>query len=381
LGTINAALQVSFSGLFVDTPENTPWTATPVNLNAANSYYGLFGTDTFNITDDLTLTASGRYNLAEIDLADRLGTALSGDNRYTRFDPALGLTEKVSTNLTIYAGYSEGNRAPTPGEIECSNPTAPCLLPSSLSSDPPTLRQVVSHTWEAGLRGHFSLPEIAPGLITWNASLFRTNVDDDIYGVATSLSTGYFQNIGGTRRQGAELGLKYEDERLSMFLDYSYVDATFESAFLLNSPQNNFADANGNIQVEPGDALPGIPANRIKAGADYRVLPSWIVGEDIVYESSQFFRGDESNQMGPLPGYTEVNLHSKYELTDHVELFVNVVNALDGKYATFGVLGDPTGIGAPGIPPGAVTNGSGVNNRFESPAAPISAFGGVRIQF
>jgi len=381
LGTINAALQVSFSGLFVDTPENTPWTATPVNLNAANSYYGLFGTDTFNITDDLTLTASGRYNLAEIDLADRLGTALSGDNRYTRFDPALGLTEKVSTNLTIYAGYSEGNRAPTPGEIECSNPTAPCLLPSSLSSDPPTLRQVVSHTWEAGLRGHFSLPEIAPGLITWNASLFRTNVDDDIYGVATSLSTGYFQNIGGTRRQGAELGLKYEDERLSMFLDYSYVDATFESAFLLNSPQNNFADANGNIQVEPGDALPGIPANRIKAGADYRVLPSWIVGEDIVYESSQFFRGDESNQMGPVPGYTEVNLHSKYELTDHVELFVNVVNALDGKYATFGVLGDPTGIGAPGIPPGAVTNGSGVNNRFESPAAPISAFGGVRIQF
>jgi iron complex outermembrane receptor protein len=74
LGTINAALQVSFSGLFVDTPENTPWTATPVNLGATNSYYGLFATDTFNITDDLALTASGRYNLAQIDLADRLGT-------------------------------------------------------------------------------------------------------------------------------------------------------------------------------------------------------------------------------------------------------------------------------------------------------------------
>ena len=381
LGTIDAALQVSYSGLFVDTPENSPWTATPVGLNATNSYYGIFATDTFNITDDLALTASGRYNLAQVDLMDRLGTALSGNNRYERFNPALGVTEKITDNLTAYAGYSEGNRAPTPGEIECSNPTAPCLLPSSLSSDPPNLHQVVSHTWEAGVRGHFSANEIGAGLFTWNASLFRTNVDDDIYGVATSVSTGYFQNIGGTRRQGAELGLKYEDERLSMFLDYSYVDATFESAFLLNSPQINFADANGNIQVEPGDALPGIPANRIKAGADYRVLPSWIVGEDIVYESSQFFRGDESNQMGPLPGYTEVNLHSKYELTDHVELFVNVVNALDGKYATFGVLGDPTGIGAPGIPPGAVTNGSGVNNRFESPAAPISAFGGVRIQF
>jgi len=381
LGTINAALQVSFSGLFVDTPEGTPWTATPVNLNATNSYYGIFATDTFNITGDLELTASGRYNLAQVDLMDRLGTALSGNNRYERFNPALGLTEKITDNLTAYAGYSEGNRAPTPGEIECSNPTAPCLLPSSLSSDPPTLRQVVSHTWEAGLRGHYSIPEIAAGLITWNASLFRTNVDDDIYGVATSLSTGYFQNIGGTRRQGAELGLKYEDERLSMFFNYSYVDATFESAFLLNSAQNTFADANGNIQVEPGDVLPGIPKNRIKAGADYRVLPSWSVGGDVVYESSQFFRGDESNQMGPLSGYAVVNLHSKYDVTDNVELFVNIVNALNAKYATFGVLGDPTGVGAPGIPPGAVTNGPGVDNRFESPAPPLSAFGGVRIRF
>jgi iron complex outermembrane receptor protein len=381
LGTINPALQVSFSGLFVDTPEGTPWTATPVGLNATNSYYGLFATDTFNITDDLALTASGRYNLAEIDLADRLGTALSGDNRYARFDPALGLTEKLASNLTAYAGYSEGNRAPTPGEIECSNPTAPCLLPSSLSSDPPNLRQVISHTWEAGLRGHFEVPDFGPGRFTWNASLFRTEVDDDIYGVATSVSTGYFQNIGGTRRQGAELGLRYDDEKLSMFLDYSHVDATFESAFLLNSPQNAFADVNGNIQVEPGDVLPGIPANRIKAGADYRVLPRWILGGDVVYESSQFFRGDESNQMGPLPGFTVVNLHSKFELNDRIELYVNIVNALDAKYATFGVLGDPTGIGAPGIPPGAVTNGPGVDNRFESPAPPISAFAGIRVRF
>jgi hypothetical protein len=45
------------------------------------------------------------------------------------------------------------------------------------------------------------------------------------------------------------------------------------------------------------------------------------------------------------------------------------------------VLGDPTGIGAPGIPVNAVTNGPGVDNRFESPAAPISAFGGVRVHF
>ena len=50
-------------------------------------------------------------------------------------------------------------------------------------------------------------------------------------------------------------------------------------------------------------------------------------------------------------------------------------------YATWGILGDPTGIGAPGIPPDGVTNGPGVDNRFLSPAAPLEMFGGVRITF
>ena len=381
VGTINSALGVGYSGLFVDTPENTPWTATPVSLVATNRYYGVFGTDTLNLTKSLAVTASARYNLALIDLMDQRGDALTGQSRYSRLNPALGFTEKLTHEVTAFVGYSEGSRAPTPGEIECANPAAPCLLPSSLSSDPPTLRQVVSHTWEAGFRGHFSAPFVGPGQVTWNADLFRTDVDDDIYGVATSLSAGYFQNIGATRRQGAELGLNYHGQRLSTFFSYSYVDATFQSSFLLNSPQNAYADANGDIQVRAGDVLPGIPANRIKVGGDFQVTRSWLVGADAVYESDQYFRGDESNQMKPLAGYAVLNLHSRYELGSRTELFVNVVNALNSQYATFGVLGDPTGIGAPGIPAGATTNGPGVDNRFESPAPPISAFAGVRVRF
>jgi iron complex outermembrane receptor protein len=381
IGRIESDLAVDYGGLLVNVPENTPWSATPVSLGAFNRYYGVYATDTFNITPELAVTGSGRYNVAQIDLVDRLGSALSGQNRYSRFNPAIGFTDKLTDTATFYFGYSEASRAPTAGEIECANPSAPCLLPSSLSSDPPTLHQVVSHTYETGLRGSFAAPDVAPGHFTWNAGLFRTDVDDDIYGVATSLSAGYFQNIGGTRRQGAELGLKYRDERLSAFFSYSYVDATFESSLLLNSAQNSYADANGNIQVHPGDVLPGIPAHRVKAGADFSVTPSWVAGGDLVYESSQYLRGDESNQMAPVPGYAIVNLHAHYDVTDSVQIFVNLVNIFDNHYATFGVLGDPTGIGAPGIPVNAVTNGPGVDNRFESPGAPLSAFGGVLVRF
>jgi iron complex outermembrane receptor protein len=370
LGVINPALQVTYSGLFVSTPQGTGFTATPVSLNAATRYYGAYLSDTVDVTDALSVTASGRYNQAEIDLYDQIGSALSGKNHYSRFNPAIGFTDKLLDSMTFYAGYAENNRVPTPGEIECSNPAAPCLLPSSLSSDPPNLKQVVSHSYETGLRGTWRT-------LDWNAGLFRTDVDDDIYGVATSISTGYFQNIGGTRRQGAELGARYRGNGFSVFADYSYIDATFQSDLLMNSPSNPFRDENGNIQVTRGDRLPGIPRHRLKAGADTELLPGWTVGGTAQWVSDSFYRGDEANLMKPLAGYATVNIHSSYDLTRWATVTLRVDNLFNAQYANFGVLGDPTGVNAPGIP----TDGSFVDPRFQSPGAPISAFGGVKVRF
>ncbi len=379
LGTINSALQIAASGLFVNTPEGTPWSATPVSVRALNRYYGIFGTDTFDVSGAVAVTVSGRYNVATVDLQDQLGMALSGNNRYSHFNPALGITDKLTPHLTVYAGMSQGNRVPTAGEIECSDPAAPCLLPSGLSSDPPTLRQPVAQTWEIGIRGGMDSLAGVSGRLNWNAGLFRTDVRDDIYAVATSLSSGYFQNIGGTRRQGAELGLRFSDAWLNAFLNYAYVAATFRSQLLLPSPLNGGADANGDIEVRSGATLPGIPAHRVKAGMDVRAGAGWTVGVDVTCESPQYLRGDESNQMAALPGFAVVNLHATWRPTAHVEVFARIVNAFDRRYATFGALGDPTGVGAPGIPAAAATNDPGIDNRFESPAPPRSAFAGVRI--
>ena len=63
-----------------------------------------------------------------------------------------------------------------------------------------------------------------------------------------------------------------------------------------------------------------------------------------------------------------------------MEFFAHIVNVFNKHYATFGVLLDPTGIGAPGIPVNAVTNDPSEDKRFDSPASPIAAFGGVRIR-
>ncbi len=90
-------------------------------------------------------------------------------------------------------------------KIECSDPLTPCLLPTNLAGDPPNLKQVVSQTTELGLRG--TIPDVLDGLVSWNLSAYKTLLENDIFGIATSVSQGFFQNIGDTRREGFEAGV------------------------------------------------------------------------------------------------------------------------------------------------------------------------------
>jgi iron complex outermembrane recepter protein len=383
IGVINAQLLVLPSALIVNTPENSPAAIAngdpvPVSVDSVNKSLGAYLTDTFNLTPDLALTASGRYNISHINLVDQLGTDLNGDNRFVHFNPAIGATFKVSPAMTVYGGIAQNTRTPTASEIECSNPLTPCLLPTNLAGDPPNLRQVVAHTTELGLRGKSTL-DSASGEVGWNLSVFRTLLHDDIYGIATSVSQGFFENIGDTRRQGVEAGLKYASARWAAYANYSFVQATFRSALTVPSPSNPYQDALGDIQVDPGDHLPGIPEHRVKIGADYHLLPEWAVGATVNIVSSSYYVGDESNQLAPIPGHTVVGLHSTYRPVPHVEVFASINNLFDRKYSTWGILSDPTGIGAPGIPPNGLTNGPGVDNRFLSPAAPLEIFAGLRV--
>lgn len=233
VGVLGGALVVLPSGLFVTTVEGAPFNATPVDLHSSHTYYGLYATDTLDIAPGLVLTVSGRYNIAEIHLRDRRGSALTGDSRYTHFNPALGFSYRLRPSVTAYLQATRNARTPTASEIECSDPTRPCVLPSSLSADPPTLRQVVAHTLEGGLRGR-SGPDMGAVRWSWSAGLFRTRVADDIYGIAASASTGYFSNIGVTRRQGAELDVQFAAGRWTASASYAYLEATFESSLLLS---------------------------------------------------------------------------------------------------------------------------------------------------
>ena len=378
LGLIDASLTVLPSPYFVATPEGVDSTATPVILSANNKYYGMYLTDTFDLAEALSVTVNGRYNIAKVDLADRNGDALNGNNRFTHFDPSAGVTYQVIPALTVYGSYAINNRTPTASELECANPAAPCLLPTNLASDPP-LNQVVSKTAEVGARG--TLSDASLRKFGWDLSIYRTNSENDIYGISTTIASGFFQNVGSTRREGGDLDLTYQMGRMSAYLQYSYLKATFRSAFLEPSPANPFQDANGNVQVNVGDELPLIPKSRVKLGADVKVLPHWSVGGTVSYIGPSFYRGDEANLNPELPGYTVASLRTSYQFSRHLQIFANIQNVFDRRYSTYGIFGDPTGVGAPGVPAGGELGDPDVDPRFQSPAMPRAYFGGVKISF
>lgn len=361
------------TGIIIAQPDGT---IDPVALETTNSYYGLYASDTFNVTPELALTVGGRYNLALIHLFDKIGTALNGNNRFSRFNPSAGATYKITPNLTGYFGYAEANRTPTAGEIGCSDPMRPCSLDAFLSADPPGLQQVVARNYEAGLRGKFDVDLINPnGKADWQLGFFRNDLSNDILAVPSAIiSTGYFRNVGDTRRQGIEAGIAYRDDQWRFSANYSYIDATFQTPITLASPDNPLADASGNIRVRPGHQLPGVPQHRVKLTAEYSITDKWTVGGDVLVVGSQYYFGDQSNQNPQLPGYIVANLRSSYQVTDHIQLYGLIKNLFDNPYATYGIFNDPTKSPLPGV-------ANPVDPRFVSVANPISFYGGIKITF
>ena len=200
LGFFKPRFVVEGGGLFLSAPDDVEIKS----LSTQNDYYGLYFSDTFDLTERLSLTGGGRYNYARIQIKDESGHApeLNGTNQYVRFNPAGGATYKFNPNVSLYGGYSEANRAPIAAELACSDPENPCLIESFLVADP-HLDQVVSHTWEFGVRGEKA--QAPTSRFEWSAGLFRTENTDDIITVFSPIAgRGVFENGGTTLRQGVE---------------------------------------------------------------------------------------------------------------------------------------------------------------------------------
>jgi outer membrane receptor protein involved in Fe transport len=355
-----------------------------VNLDGGSSTASLFVTDTHSQGPRWHLTGSARYNVTRVRTVDRLSpplpppaAGLGSDLSFAKLNPAVGVSYTPEGAPGFYAGFSQGNRPPSPVELGCADPNSPCHLPNAMTSDPP-LKQVVSRTLEAGARARTT-----SGL-RWNATLFRTMNYDDILFVSSSASSGFFTNFGKTRRQGLEAALERSEGKFSWALNYTLIDATYQSSAVLFSRANSSADANGDIRVSPGNRIPGIPRHHLNAVANYDLTDRITAGAGMVAVSRQFARGNDNNRhqpdgvnfLGPgeIGGHALFNLNLDYRLDRGLRLFAKLANAFDRRYATAGALQQNFFPGGNLAAPGAQ-----VNETFYAPGAPRALWVGIQL--
>jgi outer membrane receptor protein involved in Fe transport len=153
---------------------------------------------------------------------------------------------------------------------------------------------------------------------------------------------------------------------------------------VLFSRANSTADANGDIQVSPGNRIPGIPRHHLNAAATYDLTDRTTVGAGAVAVSRQFARGNDNNRhqpdgvnfLGPgeIPGYAILNLNFDYKLDRSWRVFAKLANVFDRRYATAGALQQNFFPGGSLASPGAQ-----VNETFYAPGAPRALWVGVQL--
>ncbi len=347
------------------------------DLASTNQRLGLFATSTLDATDKLAVTLSARFDYASIRLSgqscidDKLcdSTAsissgqladVGGYHTYKRLNPSLGLAYQMSPDTVVFANYAQGFRTPSAIELACADPAAPCSgIPNAFGADP-DLRAVVSKTIEMGFRGNLDRRTL------WKVAYFHSKLQNDILFNQSSLTTGYFSNLGHTLRQGLELSIDGRLEKLSYAIDADWTDARYQTVFQTANTSNS---ANA-VLVQPGNKIPGVAPWQLKARLNYQLAATTKLGMAALWQGPQYARGDENNadRNGRVPGFSTLKLDVSHGINKTWSLNAGVNNALNARYSTHATL--------------AVNNlGSGAAEQFRSVTAPRSYFVGLQAWF
>jgi iron complex outermembrane receptor protein len=281
----------------------------------------------------VTVSAGARLDHVEIPFHNLDDASLDTTGIYTRLNPRIGVGVDLGRGVSSYGSWGMSFRAPAVIENACADPERPCLLPFALGDDPP-LKPVIAGTLEAGVV--YASSRVYVGL-----SAYRTTVHNDIFLTpsrnvfqGTTLH-GHFINLEQTRRQGFEVNTRFLPRGgHSMFVNYAYTSATFQSDAEIFSPLVEAEPVTTNA-VRPGSRFPLVPEHQVKGGVDVRMSPAVVLGVQGRYVGSQVLRGDEANRTSRLPAYFVADTRAGIEV-GRFDITGIITNVFGRKYATFG---------------------------------------------
>ena len=266
-----------------------------------------------------SLLAGVRHSDVEFTARDRFITATnpddSGDVRYGDTTPVAGLMFNANDALRVYASMGRGFETPTFNELGYRADGG-----AGLAFD---LRPAVSRNVELGMKWRSARDA------RLQAALFRADTDDELAVARNVGGRSSFQNVGSARRQGFEASFDTAiGTDWNLQLAYTFLDATFQSAFLVCTGAGCSVPA---TPVAAGSRIPGIPRQQFFGRLHWRG-DAWssametigvgdVVVNDIASESA--------------PGYFLLNLETarRWDVgTGGLRVFARIDNTLDQSY-------------------------------------------------
>ncbi|WP_096086241.1 TonB-dependent siderophore receptor [Agaribacterium haliotis] len=264
---------------------------------------GIYLQDQISLSDKLDIRIGARYDDYSQTLKNR-GNYFENEQSTTtkqtesRLSPQLGLVYALNPSFTLYSSYGENFRPLSGGDAD-GNGHEPNQ----------------STSIEAGLK--FDLNE---GRVVGTATVFKVEQDN----ILTVDENWNSLAIGQAESEGFELDLNGQlTSDLSLWASYAYVDA---------KTTNDFYDPNFGYEITAGSPLLNIPEHQLSL----QLVQQWFVaGKALDLGGGLVYVGERNGYFGQdfeLPSYTTVRLFSAYDLTQAIELRLEVNNLFDETY-------------------------------------------------
>jgi iron complex outermembrane receptor protein len=267
-------------------------------------------------------TAGVRRSTLRIESQDRFISGANGDDSgaadFGATLPAIGLMFAATPEVHLYATAGRGFETPTLNEL--------AYRPNGATGLNFALQPATSDSVEVGVKGRSG----AGG--EWSAAVFDTRTRNEIVTLTNIGGRTTYQNAGGTRRRGLELGWSNRfGENLKAQAALTLLQATYGSAFITC----NLAPCPVASQqtVAQGNRMPGVARESLFVSLDWVPPLGWRAGLEARALGRVFVNDTNADA---APGSFVTAVHAGYAArlgTWRLAGFVRADNLFDRRYA------------------------------------------------
>ena len=256
--------------------------------------FSVYAQNQIDLTDQFKIILGGRFDSFDIDVTDNAANA-EFNRKDEEFTPRLGAIYKPAENVSIYASYSETFLPRSGDQFLTLNLDSESTKPQSFEN------REIGAKWD-----------VHPGL-SLTAAVFE--LDRNSFTSIDPEDAGQVIVIEGSNTQGVELQLSGKlTDKWSINTGYTYLDGEVEF------DDNSGTDGNDTRQT---------PESSFSLWSQYDLTDKFGFGGGLTHQGSFFVREDNSVK---VPAYTRVDLAAHYDVSEDLQLQVNIENLLDVDY-------------------------------------------------